>query len=58
MVQVYCAEVELDSFVSKLKSLWQLGMSSSLNVDVAGGKALIVMKADCYKTPNIEIVKL
>ena len=51
MAQVHCAEVELDSFVSKLKSLWQLGMSATLNIDVAGGKASIVMKADLGFVP-------
>ena len=39
-------QVELDSFVSKLKSLWQLGFSATLHLEVEGGKASAVMKAD------------
>ena len=45
------AQVELDSFVSKLKSLWQLGISATLNVEVIGGKASVEMKADLGYIP-------
>ena len=45
------AYVELDSFVSKLKSLWQSGISATLNVEVVGGKASIMMKADIGYLP-------
>ena len=38
--------MELDSFVTKLKNLWNLGISATLNVEVDGGKASIVIKAD------------
>ena len=40
------AELEIDSFVSKLKSLWASGVSASLHVETQGGKASVCLKAD------------
>ena len=45
------AEMEIDSFVSKLKSLWAAGLSATLHVETEGGKASIYLKADVGYLP-------
>ena len=49
------AEVELNSFITKLKSLWKLGITASLNIVTEGGKASVCLNADLGYThpPNI-----
>ena len=46
------AQVELDSFVTKLKSLLQLGFSATLHIEAEAGKASVCLKADLgYSIP-------
>ena len=45
------AQVELDSFVSKLKSLWLSGFSAQLHVETQGGKVSVRLAADLGYAP-------
>lgn len=45
------AQVELDSFVSKLKSLWLSGFSAKLHVETEGGKVSVRLEADLGYAP-------
>ena len=45
------AVVEIDSFISKLKSLWALGYSATLHVETEAGKASVCLKADIGYLP-------
>ena len=45
------AQTELDSFVSKLKSLWHFGFSANLNVKTEGGKVSVSLEADLGYAP-------
>ena len=45
------AQVELDSFVSKLKSLWLSGFSAQLHVETKRGKVSVHLEADPRHAP-------
>ena len=45
------AQMELDSFVIKLKSLWLAGLSAKLNIETEGGKVSVRLEADLGYAP-------
>ena len=52
------ANVEVDSFITKLKHLWQSGYKASLNIEVCEGKASVTLTADVgYTLPPSSPVK-
>ena len=52
------ANVEVDSFITKLKHLWQSGYKASLNIEVCEGKATVTLTADVgYALPPSSPVK-
>ena len=53
------AQAEVDSFVSKLKSLWHLGISNNLNVKTEGGKVSVSLEVDIgYATPLLTVFRI
>ena len=55
--KVSMAQVEIDSFFSKLKSFWASGFSATLNVETDRGKASVCLKTDISVAPNIIVLE-